>query len=258
MARKKNSGGLFEVISKTKETRSESGLSVPKWMGGSQAQAEAPPPPAEAPSVLPPSIKPKRPRPAPRPARAPAHKPTVFTAGRRLHLSMNFVSCAVVLASLVVLLVGAFLLGRWTAGDGGTIQASMGEPPLKRDVVPGDGKTTSTDSSTRVPGKHYLVIQNLMGNTETHKAEAFRIRDYCKEAGEHATVCSYDKDKSFIVWSLKPMDSPTSEAAIKYAEAIEKLGNGYFQKYHTYDFRQRNRQGKFDPMYIPHRPSSGS
>ncbi len=257
MGRKKNSVALFEVISKSKEKSRESGLGVPKWMGAESPdgmQASGSPSPV-AQGVQPPQgVRP--------PERRVVSPHRAVVEGGRIHLSVNYLTCGVVGAAFIVLLIGAFLLGRGTAGGGGPTKAGLGTmPPLNRDVVPpggtnNDGLTLPLVPAGRKAEKYYLVIQNLMGKTDSHKAEAFRIAKFCIDKGQSATVCMYRGN--YIVWSAQePMDSPTSETAMEYARKIEALGKTYFQMYRTYDFRQRDRSGRLDPMYIKYRGSGG-
>jgi len=225
VVKKKDSVALFEVISKSRQRRSEAGLGIPGWMGREQDIAqgvgEGEPPAGPSPTVR----------------AAPLGEPTISTARGRLSLSLNYVSCLVAVMALVGLLVLAFWLGRATAGG-----AEAGRPRQM-----GGRNMTAAAQSARRPGYYYLVIQDLQGNTEAKKKQADRIVKFCKAHGEPATVNTYKG--SIVVWSNVGFASPDEQAALDYARNIERLGQKYFQEYKTYDFRQR-RSGRFDPLFL--------
>jgi len=250
VAKKKNSVALFEVIHKTR--RGEGSTDVPKWMG------DQPPDPAEMPG-------PVRPEPTfPSPMASGAPEPIFVIAGDRLRLSLDYVRCAVAAGGLVVLLAVTFALGFWAgsgpkagpAAPGGTMSERT---PVGRHVLGGrkpsaSGPTTQPVSGAkRQKGKWYLVIQALEGTKQGDLDEAGRIVAYCAAKGKPASIARYTHPKSrrqrYIVWSLKPTDSPRGEEAKKQAVVIEAIGKEYFRKHKTYDFRQRMRDGKFNPWF---------
>lgn len=267
MGKKKDSMALFEVISKSRQRRTAADLNVPRWMAGGEgaqdadeAQAE-PKTPGAAPTV-------GRSEPAPRerPSGVETRYASVTAEPGRLHLSVTYVTAGFVAAALVILLLGAFWLGRATGGsDGAAVQAGTGAPPLRPEAAEGvAGSTnaprpsaagapaagTEAPAAQRTPGKFYLVIQNLLGSGPEQERAAFEIQDFCRAHGEPATVNLY-KGK-VIVWSLTPFDSPNSTAALAYGRKIEKLGQQYQQQGGRYDFRQR-RDGQFDPLFLLYR-----
>ena len=254
MAKKKDSVALFEVIQKARQNQAS--MEVPKWMGG----ADQPSPPEPGPQ-----------EPLPRPPvgnPAGAAEPLVAVVGDRLRLSLNYTSCAAVVMGLAILLVGAFALG-WWGGAGRDVPEKPGgrlkdRTPMGRHVLggtkpPGGAAATkkvAAGASERQPGKWYLVIQGLTGTAPGDLEEARRIADWCNQRKEPATVARYTSPRSgkqrYIVWSLKPFDSPIGEPAKQYGAAIETLGRSYFAQHKTYDFRQRS-GGKFDPWFEVHR-----
>jgi len=227
VVKKRDSVALFEVISKSRRKRREAGLGIPGWMGEDQEMPQGAPQ-GEAPGGTSPIGR-----------AAPLGEPLVSTAGGRLSLSLNYVSCLVGVMVLVGLLVLAFWLGRATAGGAQT------DSPEQSGSV---GKQAPA-STSRTSGYYYLVIQDLQGNTEDKKKEADRIVEFCKARGEPATVNTYKG--SIVVWSLVGFNSPNEKAARDYAKKVEQLGQNYFQEYKTYDFRQK-RAGRFDPLFLPY------
>ena len=247
MVRKKDSVALFEVISKSRGKHQESGMSVPRWITGSEEPEE----PASPEERL--RVEPDRPAPTMREPSGPA-EPMFATSGRRLKVSLNYLSCTIVVLGLVLALAGAFALGRATA------PASPVEKPGKTTAgtrqVKGPVRGTRppvTRNPRRVLGKYYLVIESLKGKGLKDRAEAERIAEFCKQNGEPADVQSMGT--KYIVWSLTGFDSPRSEAAIRHARFIQdNLGKEYFKpsENRIYKFLQM-KDGKFDPYYLPYR-----
>lgn len=261
MAKKKDSVALFEVIQKARHNQANT--DVPKWMDGQKAAA----PQAEAPqSVAPQHRTFRQTRQAGEPERL------LSVDGDRLRLSLNYTSCAVVAACVVVLLVGAFALGYWSGSSGGPAGAPerrAGGPlkdrtPVGRHVLGGavtsgggPGEQRGPAASGRAQGKAYLVVQGLLGASDEDLEEAKRIAAWIGQQGEPATVARYTNPRTgkqrYIVWSLKPFPGSCihepDEAANAYARNIEVLGKRYFDKYKTYDFRQRMADGKFNPWF---------
>jgi hypothetical protein len=252
VAKKKNSVALFEVIQKTR--RGEGSTDVPKWMGGQAAAAGE-------------SAWQERQERLVRPSLVARARESLFAiAGDRLRLSLDYASCAVAVLGLVALLAGAFALGYWSGsgraengeGAAGTMSQRTqfgkhvlgGAPPGRAD---GSATKPAGTGSNRQKGKWYLVIQGLAGVSGADLDEAARIVAYCSAKGEPATVARYTSRQSgkqrYIVWSLKGHDSSTSEEAKKHGMSIEGIGKEYFDKYKTYDFRQRKTDGRFDPWF---------
>lgn len=247
MARKKDSVALFEVISKSQAKHLESDMSVPRWITGSE-EPEKPSAPDERPRV-----EPDRAAPTMREPGGPA-EPMFATAGGRLRVSLNYLTCTIIVLGLVLALAGAFVLGRATA------PAPPVEKPGKTTAGAGqvkgpvrEARRPVTRMPQRVSGKYYLVIETLKGITHADEDEATRIADFCKQNGEPAEPRMWRG--KIIVWSLTAFDSPRSEAAIRHARFIQdNLGKEYFNpgKNRIYKFLQM-RSGKFDPYYLPYR-----
>jgi len=252
MAKKKDAAALFEVIFKGKEKIRQDGLSVPVWMGEQPApEADLADEPAEKP-------------PSPGPVKIvaqPAGQLPVFTAGGRLRLSLNYTSCVVVAAALIILLAGAFVLGRLSAA-GSAVQGEISisqKVPLRPDVV--DDVPGQNAPPKRQDGKYYLVIQALEGAGPQDLTEVRRIAEYCRSHGEPAEVKTFTSPRSgkrrYAVWSLTALESDRDEKATKHAEAIEQMGKRYFAQYKTYDFRQRDKNNQFKAWYIRYSEPKG-
>jgi hypothetical protein len=286
--KKKNSIALFEVIQKSR--RSEANMEVPKWMTGSPAApgspAEAPalppvPPPAPVPvsAPTPQRAVPAGPRtvpavasvPAPAapaaPASAGAREWLLAVSGKRVRLSLTYPVCAAVAGGALVLLIGGFALGRWSAPRPEAAEPA-GLPlrdrvPMGKNVLGGaklppvgkGGAPAAATPTTRAKGKWFLVIQTLGGMTRADFDEATRIADFCKKEGCPATVAEYTPNparstrKKYIVWSLTPFDTGDSEPAKAFAHKVEEIGKAYFGKYKTHDFRQKSANGRFEPWF---------
>ena len=258
VAKKKDSVALFEVIQKAR--RNQANMEVPKWMSGDEA-----PPSAETPAQ---AETPSRP---PRPVGA--AEPLLAIDGDRLRLSLNYMSCAVAVMGLAILLVGAFGLGWWGGSspepDAPSARGPSGllkdRTPLGKHVLggaklpggPGAATQPTGASANRQKGKAYLVIQGLTGTAPEDLEEARRIAAWCGQHGEPATIARYTHPRTrkqrYIVWSLQPFPggciSVPDEAAVAYARKIEELGKQYFAQHTTYDFRQRMAGGKFNPWF---------
>ena len=254
--KKKNAMALFEVISKTRDKNPDSEVTVPDWIkpsGQSARQAQAPG--AEEPAPHEPvSPEPETQTPAPPETPSPPTLPTTSTwgprrlsdapkisdlpiwstAGGRLTLSLNYVSCMVVSMGVLLLIIGAFVLGRMTASDPAP-PARGGQPVVKREV-----------------GKYYLVIETLAGDTREARAEADRIVKFCNASGEPSQVQLLGRN--LIVWSLTPFDSAKSEEVIAHALFVQnELGAKYARKYGSkYKFVQPQKNGKLAPILYPY------
>jgi len=222
-------------------------MGVPRWITGSE-EPEEPAAPEERPRV-----EPDRAAPTVREPAAPA-EPMFATSGGRLTVSLNYVTCMIIVLGLVLALAGAFVLGRATAPASRAPKPGKATPGTKKvkGTVRGARKPV-TRMPQRVSGKYYLVIESLKDKSAKNLAEAKRIVEFCKQNGEPAEVRSMGT--RYIVWSLTAFDSPRSEAAIRHARSIQdNLGKEYFDpaKNRNYKFLQ-TRDGRFDPYYLPYR-----
>ena len=249
---------LFEVISKSRDKNPDSEVLVPNWVKPDQQDPQDQEPAAPEPIAPEPEIETPAPQdeeavseaPAPsapilpttstwepRPASdAPktSDLPVWSTDGGRLTLSLNYVSCLVVSTGVLLLIAGAFWLGRTTAPSP-VIPGRTGQPVVKRQV-----------------GKYYMVIQTLDGFTTATMAEAKQIVKFCSANGEPSEVKQVGKN--LIVWSATPFDSRNSEEVIAHALFVQnELGVKYARKYGSkYKFRQPQKNGKLVPVMYPY------
>lgn len=230
MGKKKDSVALFEVISKSRQKRREAGLSVPGWMGRGVPGGE-PPERAEGAGEV------EMPGPLP--------EPVVSTAGGRLRLSLNYVTALVAVVGMVLLLVLAFWVGRWSVHASA---ANATGPDAQTANLAGEQTLTPPGPVTpgRVPGKYYLVIQGLQGMTQQKYDDAKAIVEWLKTQDIAADIGRYRGDpEQYIVWSLDKFDSSSSAEAKGFVETIEEFGQRYKAK-GGYDFKQR----PGDPWFI--------
>lgn len=248
MARKKNSVALFEVISKTKDNRGRDDTRVPDWAGRQPQSADAATP---EPQDTPP----------PQPDYQHAGEELASAPGDaapwRLTVTLNSVNCAVAAAVLIVLVGGAFWLGRATGSAGPVRAAGVGAGGEKKATTSGNTtKTTKPPAPKRVPGKYYLVIQQLPGKSSQDLADARGIEKFCNANNTPGEV--WQTSKYYYVLGFRPFDSypaTLSAEANKYAQEIEKLGREYSRhaarsggRLKRHDFRQR-KGGQLEPHF---------
>lgn len=251
MAKRKNSPALFEVISRSRESQSQSGLRVPTWMGGEadEQQSDQQPAPEAAQQQAPPK---QVAQPEPSRTRAktyePQHEQAFSTAEGRLRVSLNYSTAIVLGVAVVLLLAAAFAIGRATAGSGGAEAATAGQSGTggteqKQQIADPRGPVIQ-----REPGKHYLVIWDADANAGLD-SQANRIAAFFTDEGEQAEVYTLKDSQSggefLAVWSAAGFDRRDSQAAENYKRKIQQLG----QKY-----RQEHGNVRFSPWYAEFQP----
>ena len=230
MAKKKDSVALFEVITKSRQARSQAGLSVPGWMEKNRQRLSG-----EAP--------------VPTIAAVPAVPRGVSTSGRLLSVSLSQTGWVATATCLIVLLGVVFWLGRITAPSQRQAppQAALGTETQKPSVVGDSTATNQPTSTSRTPGLYYLVIQGTRGTDQKHKEDAWAIRDYLASQGMTSEVRLWTgANKQYVVWAYQGFDSPRSDQAKRYVDMIEELGRRYKTAGGQYGFEQR----KDDPWFI--------
>lgn len=252
MARKKNSVALFEVISKTKDGRGRVDIRIPNWAGGQAQSADAGANPQDTSPPIPDQ-----------------HVAGGFTsaledtAPRRLTVTLNYVSCAVVVVGLMVLVGGAFWLGRATGSAGPVRAAGVGLPSGNKAKTP-----AKPPIPKRVVGKYYLVIQQLPGKSTQDLVDARGIEKFCnanKVAAEVWQTPSTQTPSYYYVWAYRTFDSyqaTLAPEAMRYAKEMEAIGRKYARhaarsggKLKLFDFRQR-KGGKLEPYFKRHKKSN--
>jgi hypothetical protein len=175
-----------------------------------------------------------------------AEPPMWSTDGERLTLSLNYVSCMVASMGILLLIIGAFVLGRMTASPEAA-SAPTNQNAIKREV-----------------GKYYMVIQRFAGEGPQYDKEAKQAAAFCNANGEPAQVQLIPKvvngqivkGKGYlIVWSAKPFDSPRSEEVKAHALFVQnELGAKYAKKYGAkYSFRQTRTDGNLASVMYPYK-----
>ena len=252
MPKKRNSEGLFEIISRARASQDSSLINVPEWMSRK-------PPEQQTEAGAEPGDEGEAEQPPPSPVRARIRRleiPRRLLAIRnaRVTLSLNFVSCAVVALALATLLASMFVIGwKW-----GARSASAGRPavPHRPDVL-GKKNLRRTVAGPvlpeRVAGKYYMLIQGLDGVAAEHWTEAKMIVDFCNKANLPADIGQTRDPKQYVVWSLTGFDSPDGSQAQEYAQQIEALGKKYKDEHRTYEFRQTDPVGNW-PVFHQYRP----
>ncbi len=246
VAKRKDSAALFEVISKARQSDSESGLDVPGWMDNKNDESAA---------SLEPTARPKlKPLGGVSSQQKEGSAPVVSTTEGRLQLSLSYTGGTVIAVVLVLVIAAAFMLGRKTAQPSAPVTDSL-DAALNTDLMGDAGNASASEAAgssaggVRQTGKWYLVIQELKGNSPQDQAEAWRIVDFCKQHGEYADVVEFPRRKKVAVWSLTGFDSGSSDGALEHAGLIENVGKLYFKKFRTYNFKQNDPE---NPWYLPH------
>jgi hypothetical protein len=216
VAKKKHQVAPFEIVAglgKSPSTReSQEGAAA-----GEEGQQEATAVPAEKPRrhVVPTSKPPASPYPT-TPAASEVGEPGKLT------VSMGHLTAGLIIGGAILLLVGAFVLGRMTAGPGDETTAGMNsqvDQPLKR-----------------VTGKYYMVIEATDGKTPADRMQAEHIVSFLESNNIRASVIPYGETR-WLVLGYQAFPSPEDPAAREYAEKIDKLGTYYDKRYPgNYDF----------------------
>jgi len=289
---KKNGKSLYEVLS-NRSSKSERPLGVPGWFGQARPsqpaegppappplpeQTEPEPEPAPEPPAQPEPQPPAQPAPAPAPApaegtyRPAAPKPRrapivarpaaptgrgeriVSIAGGRMRISLNQVSAVVFFGGLIVLMFGAFVLGRQTAGTAptGAPQTAGVRPgptgrrggvapvpvPPRREAPRQATAGMVPDDAARPEDRRYLVIQ---GGIPTRQ-EALRVKRFLYDRGVDATIHRMRNTGRYYIKDMRgwPVeDTATVRRQIKeYVEHIERLGGQYLASGGRWGFHQ--------------------
>ncbi len=244
MTKKRKPTALFEAMSRNRP-EADRKFAVPHWMQGEEDDAEGQQqtePAAERIERTPePTAPPKKPI-------AEAHEPALSTGDGRLRLSLTPVAAMAALLGVVVLLFGSFYLGRATAGPEADVAAGGGQDASDREAL---------KPPPREKGKWYLVIQALQGASDDDKDRAKHIVRWLRQHkidgkpvfAEIRKIRTRGGGERLVLWSYRPVDAPSSPAAMEFAREIQKLGRKYLQENPgTYDFRQQ-RGGQFSPWY---------
>lgn len=255
VTRKKDGKSLFEVIGPG-SGKSGKPLGVPSWFEKGEAPASpAPPRPVSAP----PKTKPMT-SPPPAPVLG---EPILSVSGGRLRISLNQISAVVALLAIILLGVGAFLLGRWTspnspAGPQGRIRAPHNRSTTRLadnrpSVLPVPGPDRNghdrrlagmvPNDASREKGFSYLVIQGGIQSLN----EAENIKRFLYSQGIDATIHRMTHTGMYMVKDMRGFrnlrSSQTRAAMGEYVAQIERLGRNYLSQGGRYDFKQSSGTG---------------
>jgi len=270
--KRKDAIALFELIGKDK-IRTPGESPSPEPAAATAVVAPRPAPAAPRPSMpvaAPAGPRPLAPAPAPAAARpAPQGPPSLVSAatrlsaalaggrpaiaamGKQLRFTLNVGWAVGIGASLVVLLVLAFVLGRASAGSKApaaagpqddlavALNASAEQPVQTADQAP------ATPTARRVSGRYYLIIQTTLGANAEQDAQA--IAGWLNGKGEPASVVR-NKAGQYFVMSQTGFGSDSSPQAQEYAKSIEVLGKQYRDEGGQYNLSQ-SPGGRFKPWF---------
>lgn len=238
MARKKHQVAPFEIVaglgksSSTRESQEEDA-------SGQENQQEQPQTPVEKPRrhVVPPA----RPAASPYPTTPTATAEAAETAEPgKLTVSMGHLTAGLVIGGMILLLAGAFVLGRMSARPGDEATAGMnnqtGQPPA------------------RETGKYYMVIEAMDGKTAADQMRAEHIAWFLDRRGIETSVHKYRYPKpnqervAWVVLSYRGFPGPEDPAVRRFAEQMRQLGAQYSKEYNVnYDFAPRKRRDSTRP-----------
>jgi len=184
-------------------------------------------------------------------------EPMLRVVGDRIYVSVNFVTAGVVGLVLLMLLLGAFVLGKKVApseaptapGQAQPVtQAQPEAPPATEPVAIADGPVEAKPGQ-RLASRYYLVIETLRGDKANDYDEAEKIIDFCSQRGLPAELVNIKG--RFAVWCLLGYRSDRSSAALAHAKKVERVGQEFFAKHKTYRFMQRQKKtGPLRPFFI--------
>jgi len=235
VAKKKDAKSLFEIFAgEGIKSKADKPLGVPGWFGQAEpVQPAASESPAQAvrPAAVPPaaSTAPRLPE-----------EPVVSVVRGRLRISLSQVGAAVTILAVVLLPIGAFFVGRWTApvagrppapaeaGATGSAEAG-GVPPLPRPGPPGQrvSPVAPPVSPARTKGHYYLVFKVGL----PVRADAEDIKSFLQDKKIYATVYRSRLTGKWLVRDLRGFPDKNSPDAVAYQRnAEDKLGNEYFKR----------------------------
>jgi len=169
-------------------------------------------------------------------------EPLISLAGGRLRIVLTQAGSVVVCVGLVLLLAGAFALGRRSAAPDSGRQGAAGVPPLPRrpgNVALKSDDGLTPDNAARQKGYHYLIIQ---GGLPTRQV-AEDIKKFLHANKIRCTIHPMEqKHLGFMVKDMTPfkdINSPqTRRALADHVRHLEGLGKTYMEAGGDYGFTQ--------------------
>jgi len=250
VTRKKDGKSLFEVIGND-ASHNDKSMNVPSWF---DQTGQKPPtddrPVIERAKISPPVAPP--PIPSGTTTRA---EPILSVSSGRLVISLNQISAVVVILAIILLGIGAYMLGRMSSQNTSASPDGNQVPHNPNVLKPGTGPTglipkpkphqPKPDGSKMVPddaprpkGYSYLVIQ---GGVQTPK-EARDIKQFLYRKGVKATIHRMTHTGMYMIKDMhgfQNIKSVQTRAAItEYVAQIERLGREYCRQEGRYNFKQ--------------------
>ena len=258
MAKKKGSKTLIELINAAPAKASKQ-LGVPAWFeqaGNAPAQPDAPE--GAAPPPMPPAAGGQT---------GVQTEPAVRVSGGMIELSLSPLSALLIGVGVIVLIFGAFLLGRRSVVPAPAPTGNKTEAPLRPDVLRISGRPRvvpvpappavgpreaavgmALDNTPRKKERYYLVIQSILPEYEN----AYKIKRFLHTRGIRATIHQTSTNR-FLVKDLQPFKANrwSDQEVTQYVQRIEQLGREYMRAADSndkYDFRQN--RGSTGPYMI--------
>lgn len=173
--------------------------------------------------------------------------PLIKASGGRVTLSLNQVSAAVVVIALLVIVAGAYMLGRQARPQApGSLAPAATQPANPNVLMPTPRRAVQTPPSTqpaeaglaptpddaaREKRLEYLVIQSFIKNAE----DAQDIKRFLHRKGVACTL-NHGAAGALIVKSMQGFASRNSPEAKQYVEWMQQLGREYRKEGGQYDF----------------------
>jgi cell division septation protein DedD len=250
VTRKKDGKSLFEVIG-TDASHSDKSMNVPSWFD----QTGQEPPTDDRPVIEQAKISPMV-TPPPVPSGTTTHaEPMLSVSSGRLVISLNQISAVVVFLAIILLGVGAYMLGRMSSPDTSAspdgIKATYNPDVIKPGTGPAgvipepephqpkpDGSKMVANDAKRQKGYSYLVIQGGVHTLE----EARGIKKFLYEKGVNATIHRMRIDGMYMIKDMHGFrdirSAQTSAAIAEYVAQIERLGKEYQRQGGRHGFKQ--------------------
>lgn len=194
MSKRKDYIAPFEVISTIRSMDEQTSRPTSSSAMGSTTHKSTPVP---QPLGAQPPARPQERYEGSAPSPAPQGPGAAAAAGSsgRIHLSVNRVTIVVAALAEVVVLAGAYALGRATAPSApeGPTQAGV------QGAAPGDVEK-------RQSGKYYLILAAVDGLSPTDRQRAKELARYCSQHEVPATVETHSRAGKYVVLSMRGFD----------------------------------------------------
>ncbi len=158
----------------------------------------------------------------------------------KLTVSIGHLSAGLMIGAVILLVAGAFVLGRMTAGPSQATPAGVTDGASK--------------SPKRETGKYYMVIEAMDGATDQQKEKAEHIAWFLEQQGVEASVLRYRYPEQgpvrWVVLGYKGFPGPADPAARRFAERMAVLGAEYSKRYSgSFDFSPKKYMDSPGPWF---------